>query len=43
MQRVTLNINGVDRPLVVDPERSLAHVLREQLLLTGCKICCENG
>ncbi|MGB7136757.1 MAG: (2Fe-2S)-binding protein, partial [Acidobacteriaceae bacterium] len=43
MNRVLLNVNGVDRSLVVDPQKSLADVLREQLLLTGCKICCDEG
>ncbi|HVO63675.1 MAG TPA: molybdopterin cofactor-binding domain-containing protein [Terriglobales bacterium] len=43
MQRVQLNVNGVLRTLIVDPEKSLADVLREQLLLTGCKVCCSEG
>jgi aldehyde oxidoreductase len=43
MKRITLNINGVDRPLIVDPEKKLADVLRENLLLTGCKVCCDTG
>ena len=43
MEKRILNINGVDRSLVVDPEKSLAEVLRNQLLLTGCKICCSEG
>jgi len=43
MERVVLNVNGVGRQLVVDPEKSLAEVLREQLLLTGCKVCCSEG
>ena len=38
-----LYINGVKRDLLVDPESSLASVLREQLLLTGCKIGCGQG
>lgn len=38
-----LVINGIRRILVVDPEKSLASVLREQLLLTGCKVGCEAG
>ncbi|MGN1031930.1 MAG: molybdopterin-dependent oxidoreductase, partial [Intestinibacter sp.] len=36
-------INGVKRNLMVDPESSLATVLREQLMLTGCKIGCNQG
>ena len=43
MKRMLLNVNGVDRSVVVDPEKSLADVLREQLLLTGCKVCCSEG
>ena len=38
-----LYINGVKRTLFADPESSLASVLREQLLLTGCKIGCGQG
>ena len=29
--------------MVVDPKKSLADVLRDQLLLTGCKVCCSEG
>ncbi len=43
MEKRVLNINGVDRSLVVDPEKNLADVLRDQLLLTGCKVCCSEG
>jgi aldehyde oxidoreductase len=43
MKRLCLNVNGVDRWVVVDVEASLADVLREQMLLTGCKVCCEDG
>lgn len=43
MERVQLNVNGVVRSLIVDPNKSLADVLREQLLLTGCKVCCSEG
>ena len=43
MQRLLFNINGVDRWVVADPEFTLADVLRKQLLLTGCKICCDEG
>ena len=31
MKRMLLNVNGVERSLVVDPEKNLADVLREQL------------
>ncbi len=43
MKRVNLNINGVPRSLFVDPAESLAHVLREQLGLTGTKVGCDSG
>ncbi|MTJ81477.1 MAG: molybdopterin-dependent oxidoreductase [Telmatospirillum sp.] len=43
MQRMTVNINGVDRVVVADPGAMLSDVLRNQLLLTGCKICCDTG
>ena len=43
MKRIIINVNGVDRPLIVDPAKKLADVLREQLLMTGCKVCCDNG
>ncbi|MDR3588771.1 MAG: molybdopterin-dependent oxidoreductase [Negativicutes bacterium] len=43
MQKKVLNINGLPRTLIVDPEVSLASVLRQQLLLTGCKVGCNQG
>ncbi|MDR3763899.1 MAG: molybdopterin-dependent oxidoreductase [Acidobacteriota bacterium] len=43
MERRFLNINGIERPLIVDQGKTLADVLREQLLLTGCKVCCSEG
>lgn len=43
VQKVVLNINGIPRTLIVDPETTLASVLREQLLLTGCKVGCNQG
>lgn len=36
-------INGMEQIIIVDGEKSLASVLREQLLLTGCKIGCGEG
>ena len=36
MIRKTLVINGVTRNLVLDKDETLATVLREHLLLTGC-------
>ena len=43
MKRILLNVNGVDRWIVAETTASLASVLREQMLLTGCKVCCDNG
>src|SRR3990170_2360078 len=43
MQRVTLNVNGLDRYIVADGEQLLADVLRNQLMLTGCKATCKEG
>ena len=43
MKRMMLNVNGVDRWIVAEKSATLAEVLREQMLLTGCKVCCEDG
>jgi len=43
MLRKFLQVNGVARSMLVDPEKSLADVLRQQLLLTGCKVGCGQG
>lgn len=43
MQKKFLNINGVAHTLIVDPEASLADVLRGQLRLTGTKIGCGKA
>ena len=43
MIRKTLVINGVTRQLVLENDETLATVLREHLLLTGCKIGCGEG
>ena len=43
MVRKTLVINGVTRNLVLENDETLASVLREHLLLTGCKIGCGEG
>ncbi|WP_094606809.1 Aldehyde oxidoreductase [Sporomusa silvacetica DSM 10669] len=43
MQKKILKINGVARTLIVDPDRSLAEVLREQLMMTGCKVGCKQA
>lgn len=43
MVKRRMTINGLKRTLVVDPNEKLSTVLREQLLLTGCKIGCGVG
>ncbi len=40
---ITLNVNGKERTVVTDPERSLLDVLREELHLTGTKYGCGEG
>ena len=40
MKRTLINVNGVDRWVVAEKTANLANVLREQMLLTGCKVCC---
>jgi len=40
---ITLNINGQDRALTVEPRVTLLDALREQLLLTGTKKGCDHG
>ncbi|HNB53031.1 MAG TPA: molybdopterin-dependent oxidoreductase, partial [Anaerolineales bacterium] len=43
MQKKTLNINGVNRTVVVSQDASLGDVIRKQLLLTGTKVSCDDG
>jgi carbon-monoxide dehydrogenase small subunit len=43
MQQVTLNVNGFDRTLLVQPLETLLYTLRERLMLTGSKNGCEMG
>lgn len=43
MAMITLNINGRDHALDVDPDVPLLWVLREQLQLTGTKFGCGTG
>ena len=40
---IRLNINGRDYDLQVAPQWTLAHVLREELGLTGTKVACAGG
>jgi xanthine dehydrogenase YagT iron-sulfur-binding subunit len=43
MQSVTLNINGVDHELRIEPRVTLLDALRENLGLTGTKKGCDHG
>lgn len=38
-----INLNGVGRVILADPESSLAEMIREQLGLTGTKVGCGKG
>ena len=40
---VTMRVNGVERTASVDPRRTLADVLREDMALTGTHLACEHG
>ena len=39
---ITLNVNGIDYPLTVDPGRNLVSVLRTEIGLTGTKEGCDD-
>jgi aerobic-type carbon monoxide dehydrogenase small subunit (CoxS/CutS family) len=41
--KVTLTVNGKDKTISTDPQRSLLDVLREELHLTGTKYGCGEG
>ena len=43
MQTITLRVNGEDHEVGVQPQWSLAYVLRERIGLTGTKTGCEMG
>jgi aldehyde oxidoreductase len=43
MIKRNINLNGVGKTLVSDPEASLAEVLRSQFGLTGTKVGCGSG
>lgn len=43
MIKKVLIINGVERTLVLEGNETLAKVLRDRLLLTGCKVGCGEG
>ncbi len=40
---LTVTVNGEERSLAVEPRRTLAEVLREDLGLTGTHLACEHG
>jgi carbon-monoxide dehydrogenase small subunit len=42
-EAVTLNVNGVDYPLAIEPGRTLLSVLREEVGLTGAKEGCDDS
>ena len=41
--KITFTVNGQERSIVTDPQRSLLDVLREELHLTGTKYGCGEG
>lgn len=43
VEEIYLEVNGSSRTLLVAPAKRLAHVLREELGLTGTKIGCDAG
>ena len=40
---ITLQINGKPRQMKVEPRDTLAHVLRDELDMTGTKVVCDRG
>jgi aerobic-type carbon monoxide dehydrogenase small subunit (CoxS/CutS family) len=40
---ITLNINGQNRAVSVEPRLTLAEILRDELELTGTKVVCDRG
>jgi len=42
-QLIRLRVNGTDEEVFVEPWKSLAEVLREELGLTGTKVGCDTG
>jgi xanthine dehydrogenase YagT iron-sulfur-binding subunit len=41
--KVTLNINGKDRAIEIEPRTTLADALRDRADLTGTKVVCDRG
>ena len=42
-QLIQLRVNGIEEEVMIEPHWNLAHVLREELSLTGTKIGCGTG
>ena len=40
---ITMTVNGQDRSAIVEPRKTLADVLREDMRLTGTHLACEHG
>ena len=40
---ITITVNGQERAAVVEPRKTLADVLREDMRLTGTHLACEHG
>ena len=40
---ITVTVNGTEHELAIDPRRSLADAIREELGLTGTHLGCEHG
>jgi xanthine dehydrogenase YagT iron-sulfur-binding subunit len=43
LTKVTLKINGMDKPVQIEPRTTLAEALRVNLDMTGTKIVCDRG
>lgn len=43
MEKIILNVNGFDRPVLVEPGDMLVDTLRECFFLTGTKKGCDQG
>ncbi|MDY0375245.1 MAG: molybdopterin-dependent oxidoreductase [Desulfobacterium sp.] len=43
MLKKTLNVNGIPRTILVNPDDTLSTVLRKQLMILGVKVGCDQG
>src|SRR5438445_8781254 len=41
--KLTLNVNGAEKPVEVEPRTTLAEALRLNLDMTGTKVVCDRG